>query len=179
MAHVHLSTDSQTQVDTPYHAHRASKHNSLVDGHPQEAYQAYRGPKLVSILDHWPQLVCAIPGNHIHGIHARLALGIDVSHIGQEHERVNHGADCLVKQELDEDIGLAERLLGGVRLGAWLFERWRCGRHVGWELVLEEALPYDIGRVTEDAEEGELEDLGVIEGEWRLWDVLIAYSLVL
>jgi hypothetical protein len=40
-------------------------------------------------------------------------------------------------------------------------------------------LPYDIGRVTEDAEEGELEDLGVIEGEWRLWDVLIAYSLVL
>jgi hypothetical protein len=40
-------------------------------------------------------------------------------------------------------------------------------------------LPYDIGRVTEDAEEGEFEDLGVIEGEGRLWEVLVDYSLVL
>ena len=167
-SHSYLCAHGQTQVYAPHDAHRAAKDNPLVYWHPQEADKAYRGPEFVSILHHRPQLIRAVARDRVHGVDARLVLRIDIGHVAQEHERVDDGADGLVKQELDEDVRLAERRLGGVGLRAWLLGRRGGGGHVGRELVFEVALPDYVGWGAEDAEERELEDGGIVEGEGRL-----------
>lgn len=165
-----LCVRSQTQVDTPQHTHRATKHDPLIDGYPQEANEAYRRPKFVSVLHHRPRIVHAVADDHIHSVDARLVQRIDIAYVTQEHERIDEGTDRLVEHKLDQDIGFAERCLCGVGLGTGLLGRrrgWRRG-HICGELVFEEALPDDVWRVAEDAEEHEFEYRRVVEAEGRL-----------
>lgn len=71
----------------------------------------------------------------------------------------------MIQGELDEDIALA-----GAG-GSWLvLERLPRGRggHAGREHVLEKGLPDDVGRIADDAEEGELEDGREAKGEGSL-----------
>jgi hypothetical protein len=166
--HFCLCAHSQTQVNAPHDTHRATKEYPLIHWHPQEADKAYRRPEFVSILHHGPQLIRAVARDHVHCIDTRFSLYIDIGHVAEEHERVDDGADGLVEQELDEDVGLAERRLGGVGLGAWLFGRRRGGGHVGRELVFEVALPDYVGWGAEYAEERKLEDCGIVECKGRL-----------
>jgi len=130
-----LGAYGQTQVNAPHHTDGATKHYALVNRYPQEADQAYRRPELVTVLHHRPQLIHAVRLDNIHGIHARLALRIDIAHVRQKHERVHNSAKGLVEDEFDEDIGLAERRLSAVWFGTWLFGcRGRRG-HVRGKLV--------------------------------------------
>jgi hypothetical protein len=167
-SHSYLCAHSQTQVYAPHDTHRATKEYPLIHWHPQEADKAYRRPEFVSVLHHGPQLIRAVARDHVHCVDTRFALCIDIAHVAEEHERVDDSADGLVEQELDEDVGLAERRLGGVGLGGWLFGRRRGGGHVGRELVFEVALPDYVGWGAEYAEERKLEDCSIVERKGRL-----------
>lgn len=102
-----LRTCHKTQVNTPYDTNRASKDYTLVHWNPKKAYQAYRRPKLVTVLHHWPQFGSTICLHNIHGIDACISLRVDIAHVSKKHERIDYRADCLVQQELDKNIGLA------------------------------------------------------------------------
>lgn len=154
---------SQAQIDSPHNTHRAAKHDSLINRYPQETNQANKGPKLIPILHHRPQLRATICHHRIPRFHARFTLCIRERDIGKEHERVNHSTDRLIQHKLDKHICLAERCLGGVGFGGWVLLRGRGAREdFGGEQVFEQGLPDDVGRVGEDAEEGEFEHLGVV-----------------
>jgi hypothetical protein len=163
------SIHRQTQVDAPNHADRATKHDPLIHGHPYKADQADCRPELVPVLHHGPRFVAAFLHNRAPSVLLALLRCVDISHIRQEHECVDERADGLVEQELYQDVDLAGLRLGG--LGALLFlAAFRGhGGHPGRKKIFEEGLPYDVGRIADDAEDGKLDDWCDVEGKRCLW----------
>lgn len=107
----------EAEVDAPNYTNRTAKHNPLIDRNPYKANQADRRPEFVPVLDHWPHLLLAILPDHVPcALRAEraLLLCIDVTHECNEHECIDYSADCLIKQEFDQDVLRA--LLGLCRL---------------------------------------------------------------
>jgi hypothetical protein len=156
------SVHHETQIDAPDYTHRAPKNHSLIDWYPYKADQADHWPEFVPVLHHRPGLVAAILRNCAPGILLALLRCIDVCHVRQKHECIDYCSDRLIEQELDQDIAFACLCCGGFARFLVADFQGDIG-YVRREMVFEEGLPNNVGRVTDYAKYGKLDDWRNVE----------------